>query len=145
MTGFLAVSFTVWLLLNIIFFCIIDLNYLDTFFGTKTASQYTCELYLTSNDDYLRFRAVFKNRIDYTKSIHGEVKDWVEENIDEWKREKPEWFHIDRIPDEFLPKYVFEEEGGAERRRNSVSLREMVGLREASVRRVHPQAVEDLR
>jgi len=43
-----------------------------------------------------------------------------------------------------LPKDVFRAEGGAKRRRSSVSLREMVGLREASVGRVHPQAVEDM-
>ena len=49
------------------------------------------------------------------------------------------------IPDEFLPKYVFEAEGGENRRRSSVSLREIVGLREASVWRVHPQAVEEMK
>ena len=140
MTSFLAVSFTAWLMLNIIFFCTIDLSYLNTFFGTKTASQYLCELYLTSKDDHQRFRAVFKHRIKYTTSIHEEVIEWVGENIDEWKREKPDWFNIDKIPDGFLPKDVLEAEGGAKRRRSSVSLREIVGLREASVGRVHPQA-----
>jgi len=147
MSGFLAVSFSAWLVLNIIFFCTIDLSYLNTFFGTKTAPQYTCELYLTSKDDFQKFDAVFTNRIDYTKSIHEEVKLWVAANIDKWKREKPDWFNTEIIPDEFLPKHVFEEEGGAKRRRrrSSVSLREMVGLREENERRVHPQAVEEMK
>jgi len=146
MTGFLAVSFTAWLMLNIIFFCTIDLSYLGTFVGTKTASQYTCELYLTSKEDSHKFDTVFNTRIEFTKSIHGEVKEWVANNIDQWKREKPDWFNIELIPDELLPKYVFEEEGGAKRRRSSVSLREMVGLREGSVgSRVHPQAVEEVK
>ena len=82
---------------------------------------------------------MFKNRIEYSKSIHGEVKEWVAENIDKWKRERPDWFKIAMIPDELLPKDVFEAEGGAKRRRSSVSLREMVGLREASVGRVIPR------
>jgi len=145
MTGFLAVSFTAWLMLNIIFFCTIDLSYLNTFFGRKTAPQYTCELYLTGQDDFQKFDAIFTNRIQYTKTIHEKVKEWVAANIDKWKRDQPDWFKIEMIPDEFLPKEVLEAEGGAKRRRrSSVSLREMVGLREASVLRVHPQAVEEM-
>ena len=126
MTGFLAISFAAWLVLNIIFFCSIDLSYLNTFFGTKTAPQYTCELFLTSKEDYSKFRAVFKNRNDYTKSIHGKVKEWVAENIDQWRRENPDWFNIEKIPDEFLPKDVLQSVGGAKRRRISVSLRELL-------------------
>jgi len=146
MKGFLAVSFIAWLMLNIIFFCTIDLRYMNTFFGTKTAPQYTCELFLTGQDYFQMFDAIFTNRIEYTESIHGEVKDWVAANIDQWRREMPDWFNIELIPDEFLPKYAFEEEGGAKRRRkSSVSLREIVGLREASVGRVHPQAVEGMK
>jgi len=145
MTGFLGMSFTAWLMLNIIFFCTIDLSYLSTFFGTKTAPQYTCELYLTSKDDSQKFDAIFTNRIQYTKTIHEEVKQWVAEKIDEWRRIEPDWFNIELIPDEFLPLNVFGTEGGFDRRRSSVSLREMVGLREGSVGRVHPQAVEEMR
>jgi len=145
MTGFLVVSLMAWLMLNTIFFCTIDLSYLNTFFGTKTAPQYTCELYLTSQDDFQKFDAIFGNRIEYTKSIHGEVKVWVAENIDQWRRNQPDWFNIEMITDEYLPKDIFEAEGGAKRRRSSMSLRETVGLREASVGRVHPQAGEGMK
>jgi len=140
-----VVSFILWLLLNIIFFCTIDSNYLHTYFESITSAKYTCERFLDADEDYMRWTAAFENRMEYKKSIEREVKEWVAANIDRWKRDKPAWFKIDKIPDEFLPKYVFEEEGGAKRRRSSVSMREMVGLREASVRRVHPQAVEDMR
>jgi len=143
-TVFFVVCLLLWLVLNIIFFCTIDSSYLNTFFGFQTSAQYTCELFTTSSDDYQKFRAVFKNRIDYIDSIHDEVKDWVAGNIDEWKREKPDWFKIEMIPDEYLPEDVFEAEGGDKRRRSSVSLREIVGLREASVGRVHPQADEEM-
>ena len=100
-TMFLAASFLLWLTFNIVFFCTIDLSYLNTFFGTKTAPQYTCELFLTSKEDHQRFHAVFKNRIEYTKSIHrieytksihGEVKEWVVNNLRKWRRERPDWF-----------------------------------------------------
>jgi len=45
-TTFLIGCFALWLLLNVAFFCLIDASYLGTFFGTKTAPQYTCELYV---------------------------------------------------------------------------------------------------
>ena len=136
----LVVSFMLWLSLTIVFFCTIDLSYLNTFFGTKTAPQYTCELFMTSKDDHQKFRAVFKNRTEYTKSIHEEVKEWVAINLSKWRREEPDWFNIERIPDELLPNDVFEAVGGAKRRRSSVSLREIVGLQEIdeNERRVHP-------
>ena len=147
LTAFLAICFSLWLVVNIIFFCTIDLSYLNTFFGTKTAPQYTCELYLTGKEDFQKFDAIFTNRIQYTKNIHEEVKEWVAENLGEWRRERPDWFNIEMIPDELLPKDVFESVGGANRRRrrSSVSLREIIGLREASVGRVHPQAVEEMK
>ena len=124
---FLTCSFTLWLLLNIAFFCTIDLSFLNTFIGTKTGWRYTCERFLTTDEDFIKYDAVFVNRISYTKSIHGDVKIWIEDNIDIWRAEKPEWFNITKIPDEFLPEEVFVAEGGQKRRRSSVSMREIVG------------------
>jgi len=145
MKVFLATSFTVWLLSNIIFFCTIDLSYLNTFFGTKTAPQYTCERFLDATDDSTRWSAAFGNRMEYKKAIQAEVREWVSNNIEQWKNDNPDWFNIEKIPDEYLPKEVFEGEGGARRRRSSVSLREIVGWKENIDRRIHPQAVEEMK
>jgi len=60
-TIFLAASLVLWLYTNIIFFLAIDLNFISAFFGTKTAPQYTCELFLESEEDEAKFRAAFKN------------------------------------------------------------------------------------
>ena len=87
-TMFLIGSFSLWVLLNIVFFCTIDLAYLHTFFGTMTASQYTCNIFSTSEEDGAKFDAVFTNRIEYTKKIHKEVRVWVGENIERWKEEE---------------------------------------------------------
>ena len=138
-TSFLVGSFCFWLFLNLLFFCTIDLKYFSTFFSTMTGPQYTCLLYNTSKEYSAKFDAVFSNRIAYTKSIHGEVKVWVAENIDRWKREKPDFFNIELIPDELLPVEVLRAEGGAKRRGSSVSIRELVGGRAIeNERRVHP-------
>jgi len=125
-TVFLVGSFTMWLLLNIALFCTIDLSYSNTFFGTKTASQYTVNLYHETNEDSLKFVAVFNNRLSYTTAINEDVKEWIASNIARWKEEGEPWFKIEMIPDDYLPRAVFEEEGGAKRRRSDVSLSELV-------------------
>ena len=144
MTIALIGSFCAWLLLNVIFFCTIDLSYLNTFFGTKTAAEYTCERFLTSEEDNRKWAAAFENRIEYKKAIKGEVKNWVAENIARWRMEKPDFFKVEMIPDEYLPAEVLVAEGGAKRRRSSVSIREMVGFGdgggEASGVKVHPSS-----
>ena len=86
------------------------------------------ELFLNEKEDSSKFEAAFKNRLQYTESDHREVKEWVGANIARWQMEKPSWLKIEMTPDVFLPRDVLEAEGGARRRRSSVSLREIVGL-----------------
>ena len=143
----LIVSFTIWVALNIAFFCTIDLAYLPTFFGTMTGPQYVIQLYKEAKDDSVRWHAVFTHRISFTKPIHGEIKEWVKENIERWRSENPSWFQVDLIPDDFLPVDVLEAEGGARRRRrSSISVRDIIGLtRDVGVddNRVHPFTATD--
>ena len=141
LTIILACSATLWLLLNIVFFRTINKSFYNTFFGTMTAPQYTCEVFLKSNDDAIKFEFAFETRLQYTKSIEAEVKEWVANNIDQWEVDNQDWFKIELIPDEFLPQAVIEAEGGAnrKRRRSNVSLRSIVGLEEIKDTKVHPQ------
>ena len=90
LTTVLVGCFSLWLVLNIIFFCTIDLKFLNIFFGTKTAPQYACELFETSEEDLARFDMVFGVLNDYTKSIHDDMREWVANNIARWKLEKPD-------------------------------------------------------
>jgi len=139
-------SRSLWLLLNFVFFCTIDLNYLNTFFGTLTAPQYCVNHYHSSKDDAQKWDIVFSNRIAYTKEIHDEVKVFVADNISTWKQEHSNWFKIEMMQDEFLPVEVFEEEGGAERRRSSFSIMHLASRKMTSMKstnslassRVHP-------
>ena len=120
-TKYLIGSFALWLTLNIIFLNMIDSSYSKTIFDTSTAPQYTCELFLKSEEDSEKFQVVFSRRISYTKSIHELVKVWIAINIERWREEQPEWLKIEKIPDHLLPiEEVYEAEGGAERSRNSV-------------------------
>jgi len=116
-TMFLVGSATMWMILNVVFLCTIDMSFLPTFFWTKSAPQYTCELFSKSKEDWTKFRAVFENRTSYAKNIHREVKEWVANNINRWKEEKQDWFKIEMIPDDLLSRDVLEAVGGAKRRR----------------------------
>jgi len=127
--------FILWLVLTITFFCTIDISYIGTFFGTMAGPQYTVELFERGNTDRAKYDAVFKSRLQYTEKIHDQVKKWVAQNVDVWRRDEPEWFNIELIPDEFLPMEIFEEEGGARRRRSSASMSSILGLEISSTRK----------
>jgi len=79
--------------------------------------------------------AAFENRMSYKDTIKVEIGIWVLANLARWQQEKPKWFNIEKIPDYFLPGDVLEAQGGAKRRRNSMSLREMVGLEQKKTER----------
>jgi len=105
-TLILVGSYGAWLLLNIAFFCTIDLSYLGTFFGTKTAPQYTCEVFLEGTDDAQKFSTAFETKLHFMKAVNSEVREWIAANIDRWKDEKLSWFQVEIIPDDLLPKAV---------------------------------------
>ena len=124
-------SFGVWLVLNGLFFWSIEKNFLGTFFGSKTAPQYTVDLFRDSANDFSKFGVAFDTRRSYIFECEDEVRAWLSENIDRFQLEQPEWWRIDMVGDEFLPRLAIEAEGGARRRRSSVqSVREILGIKE---------------
>jgi len=92
---------------------------------TKTASQYTVDLYNNYETDDLKFYSVFTNRLDYTSAIYEEVKVWIANNVDRWRVENLEWFKIELIPDDMLPRAVFESVGERHRKRSVAGVREI--------------------
>ena len=127
---FLVCSFALWSMMNVAFFCTIDLSYANTLFGLKNAPQYTCERFVDSfRDDEIRWTVSFLNRMSYKKTISEDIRAWVFANIETWQAEKPDWFDIELIPDEFLPAKTFTSEGGANRRRrSSISFKELAAF-----------------
>jgi len=73
----------------------------------------------TSDQTSMGLGSALKHRFSSTSvslrknSMKAEVKEWVSNNKEQWKNDKPDWFVIEKIPDEYLPKEVFEAEGGA--------------------------------
>jgi len=124
--AFLTTSCVSWFVLNVVFFATINTSHIHTFFSFKTASMYTIERFQTNVIDSKKFSAAFESRMSFKKSIFAEIKQWVAANIEDWRRDKPDWFHVEAIPDEYLPASVVAAEGGAKRRRSSVSIREIL-------------------
>ncbi len=102
-------------------------KYLQTFFSTETASQYTIRLFRESKADEARFRSAFGNNSSYTESIKAEIKQWLDEKYPIWQLERPPWFtdvKIALIPTDMLPKEVLRQlitKGGGARRRSTIS------------------------
>ena len=116
---FLVCSAVLWFIMNVVFFCTIDLSYLHTFFGMKTASQYSVEYFRDSSEDAQKFDCVFLSRLSFKETIFEDIRAWVLANIETWQAEKPDWFNVTLIPDEFLPAKIVTAEGGTNRRRRS--------------------------
>ena len=116
----------VWLAVGVVFFCTIDRRFISTFFDTKSGPQYATELFLTGEEEELKFDAVFTVRPSYTKSVHEEVRTWVATYINDWIDDRPAWFQLDLIDDEFLSKEILEKAGGHQRKRRRSSLSNML-------------------
>jgi len=100
-------SFGVWAVLNVLFFCSIDRSFVRTFFTRKTGPQYIVELFRTSTLDSAKFRAAFSKRRSYIAKCEDEVRAWMEANYEILVGE--EWFRVELVPDDFLPKWILEE------------------------------------
>ena len=127
-TQFLVGCTCAWFILTMAFFATIKVEYLNTFYTLLTNKDFLNTRFLESTEDSLKFGLAFGYNMRMRKPIEREIKEWVAANIDRWKAEQEEWFDITKIPDKFLPKAVFEAEGGMRRRRSSISVREIVGL-----------------
>jgi hypothetical protein len=130
-----ATAMYIAVLLLVLFWCVsfssfirkIDKNYLHTFFGTMTGSQYAIHLFRTGTTDFMKMDAVFSTNVLLWDSIRDEVIAYTHANWARWIAEKPDWFtehFIATIPDEFIPR------ADPNRKRSSV-LRNLFGLPDA--------------
>ena len=103
----LMFNFGIWLVLNGLFFYSIERSYITTFFGTKTAPQYTVELFRNSENDFSKFDAAFDNRRSFIAECEDEVRAWMEQNYEILVGE--DWFIVAKVPDDFLPKRILGE------------------------------------
>jgi hypothetical protein len=111
-------------------------GFAGTFFSTDTFSVFL-ENYFTGvadNDDASK-SGIFGKHPVYREHFEGEIKAWALGNWERWEREQPAWFTdawIDKVPDDCVPlefcvRYKKTKGRVVDKRRGSVSLREMMG------------------
>ena len=124
----------------LLYFC--NSEYRHTFYSALTSKTFQKKRF-EEGDDRTKFRIMTTVHRNIWKSFKEDMEGWLAQAWDSLHQEKPDWFTenaIARIPFDMIPhfghKSVREEAGEEEntilaskRRRSSVSLREIVGLR----------------
>jgi len=128
----------------IAFFGLIDREKWSTFYGMITGAKDAIRIFRSTDDPAIKTDAIFGFFGYYSSfldSFKNEVIAYMHENWAEWERTQPEWFtpkFISSVGDEFIPGRALQQlndtsvaEGGAGRnRRNSVSVKEILGIKE---------------
>jgi hypothetical protein len=105
-------------------------KYRKTFLSTVTGWKMVVDNFLTREaDDRARFKVFGYQRLMWEERIGAEVKEWTHARWQHWKRERPEWFRENLVPDEYIPKDDLAALGSARKRRGSaaLSIRESLG------------------
>jgi hypothetical protein len=101
-------------------------KYRHTLWSSTTGRQCAQDYFLRGKDEETKFSIFRRNLLLWESDIGEEVKAWTAENWARWKEEKPAWFHIDWVPDRFIPAAELAQLGHNRKRRGSAaeSLRE---------------------
>lgn len=135
---------TIWLFSAVTFASVIKREYLTTFYDMDSASTYNQKLFLHLREDQdLEKSVVLILHPDIYKKWGDElIKPWTIKNWNRWEEEKPTWFTdgwIEGVPNEYTPfewrvKYKKTkgrvDDSQLQRRRGSISVRELVGGKE---------------
>jgi hypothetical protein len=124
-----------WLITWIYFvFRIAVPKYRHTIWSGTSGRQCAQDYFLKGDSDEGKFDIFRRNLLLWENEIGGEVKAWTAENWARWKDEKPEWFKVERVPDQFIPAAELEQLGFNRKRRGSAagsvreSFRERAGV-----------------
>ena len=126
--GSLGSLFTIFLISFILFMLKIERKYVKTFFSTQTGKARAMRNFQEGSNasDYSK-SLIFQCSKYQWMSIRPQVAQWLDQNWDEWEREKPEWFNalfIDSVDDDIMPARVLarlkQEADGGIRRRSSL-------------------------
>ena len=134
---------TIWFVSAVTFALVIKREYLHTFYDFDTASTFNRKEFLQLNDKDLEKSEILTRHPDVYKTWGDElIKPWTIKNWNRWEEEKPTWFTdkwIDCVPNDYIPfewrvKYKKTkgrvDDSQLQRRRGSISVRELVGGKE---------------
>jgi hypothetical protein len=119
----------------IAFLLVMEREFIITFFSTDTYSTFLKKWFagISDGDDEQK-SGIFDSQRSHRRKMERDIRAWTLANWERWEREKPQWFTdrwIDSVPNDCIP-YEFcvkykKTKGRQEKRRASVSVREMLG------------------
>ena len=134
----------IWFVSAVTFALVIKRKYLHTFYDMDTASTFNQKAFLHLREDQdLEKSDILNGHPDIYMAWGDElIKPWTINNWNRWEEEKPAWFTdkwIESVPNEYIPfewrvKYKKTkgrvDDSQLQRRRSSISVRELVGGKE---------------
>jgi len=86
----------------VLFLFSIEQEYVHTFFDLRTSCKFNTDHFKNAVTDEERIDVFVTNEYKWRDAIGDEVKDWVDQNLESWVEESPDWFNDYRkstIPD----------------------------------------------
>ena len=134
----------IWFVSAVTFALVIKRKYLHTFYDMDTASTFNRKAFLHLREDQDLDKAGFLTIHPDIYMAWGDelIKPWTINNWNRWEEEKPAWFTdkwIESVPNEYIPfewrvKYKKTkgrvDDSQLQRRRGSISVRELMGGKE---------------
>jgi hypothetical protein len=97
-------------------------KYRHTLWSQTSGRQCVHDYFLREKDEEVQFTEIFRsNLLLWENDIGEEVKAWLAENWGRWKEEKPAWFKVEVVPDNFLPAGELQQLGFNRARRGSAA------------------------
>ncbi|GMI19044.1 hypothetical protein TeGR_g4044 [Tetraparma gracilis] len=96
-------------------------KYRHTLWSSTSGRQCVHDYFYKGKDEESKFWIFNRNLLLWENDIGEEVKLWVGENWARWKEEKPVWFKVEMVPDQFIPAVELEQLGHNRKRRGSAA------------------------
>ncbi|GMI33932.1 hypothetical protein TeGR_g14783, partial [Tetraparma gracilis] len=96
-------------------------KYRHTLWSWTSGRQCVHDNFFKGQGDEAKFNIFNRNLLLWESDIGEEVRAWTAENWARWKEEKPAWFKVEKVPDQFIPAAELLQLGMNRRRRGSAA------------------------
>jgi hypothetical protein len=94
-------------------------KYRHTLWTWTSGRECVHDYFLKGRDEEVKFSIYGCNLLLWESDIGEQVRVWTAENWARWKEEKPVWFKVEVVPDQFVPAAELENLGHNRKRRGS--------------------------
>ena len=95
-------------------------EYRYLFYTTETCVQYVRAEHVVAKTDEMKMEIFTNNEVKWAH-YKDEVREFTHANWARWKEEKPAWFKVETVPDQFIPAVELELLGSKRKRRGGAA------------------------